>query len=129
MFTHIFRYRLKCLLRDKTTIFWTMIFPIALAIFFNMSLANINSGEAFRVIKVAVVDDANYQQEEYFQAALKTVSEGDKPLFDLTVTSLDKARQMLEEDAIAGYILEMCIRDSSNIASNSFCLDISQAIV
>lgn len=105
MFTHIFRYRLKCLLRDKTTIFWTMIFPIALAIFFNMSLANINSGEAFRVIKVAVVDDANYQQEEYFQAALKTVSEGDKPLFDLTVTSLDKARQMLEEDAIAGYIL------------------------
>jgi ABC-2 type transport system permease protein len=28
MFAHIFIYRLKCLLRDKETIFWTLLFPL-----------------------------------------------------------------------------------------------------
>ena len=36
MFTHIFRYRLKCLLRDKTT-FLVMIF-LSFGNIFNMSL-------------------------------------------------------------------------------------------
>lgn len=42
MFAHIFLYRIKSLLRQKSLVFWTMIFPIALATFFNISLGNVN---------------------------------------------------------------------------------------
>ena len=48
MSLHIFGNRLKCLLRDKENVFWTMLFPILLAVFFNLALSNVNAGESFR---------------------------------------------------------------------------------
>lgn len=105
MFTHIFINRLKCLLHDRETIFWTMIFPLILAVFFNMALSNVNSWEIFKAIDVAVVDDTNYRNNEYFKAALNEASKGADRLFNLTVTSKDKADQLLNENAIVGYIV------------------------
>ena len=58
MFVHIFLNRLKCLLRDKETIFWTFAFPLALALFFYLALSNIGKGDAFQGIDIAVVNDS-----------------------------------------------------------------------
>lgn len=105
MFAHIFLYRLKCLLHDKETIFWTMLFPVLLAIFFNLAFGNINNSEIFKAINIAVVDDANYQQETYFQTAIKEASQGEDRLFNLQETTRDEADRLLKSNDIAGYIL------------------------
>jgi ABC-2 type transport system permease protein len=105
MFTHIFTNRLKCLLRDRETMFWTLLFPLLLATFFNLAFSNLNSSESFKAIDIAVVDDARYQEDQYFRPALDKVSKGDGRLFNLNVTSKDKAEQLLNDNVIAGYIV------------------------
>ncbi|NSW91923.1 MAG: ABC transporter permease [Firmicutes bacterium] len=105
MFAHIFMYRLKCLLRDRETIFWTLIFPLLLAVFFNMAFSNLNNGETFKAIDIAVVDNEQYQEDQYFRSALNEVSQGYDRLFNLVVVSKDKAEQLLNDNLIAGYIV------------------------
>jgi ABC-2 type transport system permease protein len=105
MFAHIFIYRLKCLLRDKETIFWTLLFPLLLAVFFNIAFANLNKGEKFKAINIAVVDDVNYQSNQYFKTALNEASQGDNRLFNLTVASKERADQLLINNSISGYIV------------------------
>lgn len=105
MFAHIFVYRLKCLFRDRETVFWTLMFPLLMAIFFNLALSNLNNVETFKAIDIAVVDGGQYPENQYFRSALNKVSEGDGRLFNLTITSEDKARQLLNDNSIAGYIV------------------------
>ncbi|HHY39952.1 MAG TPA: ABC transporter permease [Syntrophaceticus sp.] len=105
MFAHIFSYRLRCLLRDKETIFWTLLFPLLLAVLFYMGLSNVNKGELFHPIDIAVVDDANYQSNYSFKRALEEVSQGDDRLFNLTTASRDRCDQLLNNNSIDGYIL------------------------
>jgi ABC-2 type transport system permease protein len=105
MFAHIFIYKLKCLLRDRVTVFWTLMFPIILATLFNMAFSNIGSNETFKAIDIAVVDDINYQKDQFFKLALEEVSNGDDKLFNLNITTKDEAVKMLNENRIAGYII------------------------
>lgn len=43
MFLFNYRYRLKCILRDRQLMFWTLLFPILLATLFNLALSNITA--------------------------------------------------------------------------------------
>lgn len=104
MFAHIFLNRLKCLLRTKELVFWTMLFPILLGVFFNMSLRNIINSETFHPVNVAVVNDSEYQKNAEFRSALKGVSEGKDRIFSLTETTKDNAEKLLSEEKIDGYI-------------------------
>ncbi len=104
MFLHIFIYRLKCLLRDKTTIFWTLTFPLVLAVFFQLAFSSISSDEIFEVIDIAVIDDAQYQGDQYFRLALQEASKGDSRLFNCSVTTAPEAQRLLDDDLIKGYI-------------------------
>lgn len=105
MFVHIFTYRLKCLLRDRETVFWTLMFPIILAVFFNMALSNVNKGEVFQVINIAVVDNEQYRDDISFKTAMEEVSRGEDRLFNLTVTSEQNAERRLDDNSITGYIV------------------------
>ncbi len=105
MFAHIFTYRLKCLLRNREMVFWTLMFPLLLATFFNLSFSNIASAETFQAIDVAVVDDTQYQKDTDFKSILDGVSNGENRLFNLTVASKDKADQLLKDNKISGYIV------------------------
>ncbi len=102
MFAHIFLYRIKSLLRQKSLVFWTMIFPIALATFFNISLGNIKSMNDFDPIPVALVQDSAFPE---LTDTMKGLSEGDHRLFDLTVTDTQTALNLLKESQISGYIV------------------------
>lgn len=104
MFAHIFIYRLKCLLRDKETLFWTMFFPIILATFFNLAFSNISKSEAFKAIDIAVVDDAGYQKNQSFKSALEESAKGPDKIFNLQAVQKDKAEQLLADNKIIGYI-------------------------
>lgn len=106
MFEHIFVNRLKCLLRNRANIFWTLVFPLLLATCFNLSIRNINSYESFHPVQVAVVNDAAYQKDSSFRSALKSVSEGKDHIFTLTETSKDNAVKLLADGKIDGYLTD-----------------------
>ncbi len=104
MFAHIFTARLKCLLRDRGLVFWTLLFPILLALFFKMGFSNLNTADSFRPIPVAVVNDAQYRRNAPFRQALQSASEGKGRLFTLTVTTKGNADELLKENKIYGYL-------------------------
>lgn len=105
MFAHIFKNRIKCLLRDKGTMFWTLLFPLVLAIFFNMAFSNLNNTETFHPIDIAVIDNAQYRQSKVFETVLAKASAGSGRTFNLTTTTKENADQLLDDNKIKGYIL------------------------
>ncbi len=97
MFTHIFKYQLKCRLQDKIGVFWTLIFPIVLATFFNLAFANVLRGEEFEKVNIAIVNSSNIS--ESFSTAIKECN-----LFVIENTDMTKANEMLSKGEISGYI-------------------------
>ncbi|SCG82186.1 antibiotic transport system permease protein [Proteiniborus sp. DW1] len=109
MFIHNYLYRLKCIVRDKQIMFWTLLFPIVLAILFNLALRNIHSTENFTEIKVGIVDDDEYRKNTAFINVIEAVSSSDnstgtKNLFHVIYTSMEEADKLLEDNKIKGYI-------------------------
>ena len=104
MFQHIYITRLKCILRDRTLVFWTLVFPIVLAVFFKMGFSNLITAESFHPFPVAVVNDSAYQKNESFRSTLKSVSEGKERLFILTETTKETAEKLLDDHKIFGYL-------------------------
>lgn len=105
MFKHIYTTRLKCLLRDKEMIFWSLLFPMVLALLFNIAFSNLNEHETFDPVDIAVVKDSAYEADLAFREALKSVSTGDDRLFELKEVSLSEAEDLLLANDITGYIL------------------------
>ena len=108
MFVHIFTNRLKLLLRDREDLFWTLLFPIILAVFFSMAFSNLMSAETFSSFPIAVVDNAEYRSQAYFAEALASVSdeaEAEEELFEVSLMSEEEAAEQLDAGNIAGYIL------------------------
>ena len=81
-------------------IFWTLVFPLALATFFNLAFANLTASEEFETVKVALVEE---QANSQFKETLQELEKGDDKLIDLQITSLDKAQQLLKDEKIMGY--------------------------
>ena len=78
-------------------IFWTLVFPLALATFFNLAFANLTASEEFETVKVALVEE---QANSQFKETLQELEKGDDKLIDLQITSLDKAQQLLKDEKI-----------------------------
>lgn len=109
MFLHNYIYRLKCIVRDKQMIFWTLLFPILLATLFNMAFSNLSSAENFSEIKIGIVNNDEYNKNTEFIKAIDYVSSDDKSagksnLFDIKYTSKEEADKLLDDNKIEGYI-------------------------
>ena len=109
MFFHNYLYRLKCNVRDKQTLFWTLIFPIVLATLFYMAFSNLSKAETFSEIKIGIVDNDEYRQNTAFIKTIEAVSsteEGSEEmmLFDVNYTSKEEAAALMKDNKIEGYI-------------------------
>jgi ABC-2 type transport system permease protein len=107
MFKHVFNYRLKCLLRDRGTLFWTLIFSLLLATLFHFSIGQLagDTLERFNPIKVAVIDSQAYRADIGFQQMLESLSQpGEAQVLELTVVDEQQAERLLEDGAITGII-------------------------
>ncbi len=109
MFLHNYMYRLKCLIRDKETVFWTMIFPLVLATLFNMAFSNIANFEGFSPVKVGIVDNQELQENTNFLRALASVTgeaaaADGRELFIVSYVSREEAEALLRDNKISGYI-------------------------
>lgn len=104
MFWHNYKYAFKTLLKNRALVFWTLAFPFILAILFNLAFARLHDYDVFEAIDVAVVNDAEYEKATVFSEAIKSVSEGDKRVFNTQYIDAAKASELLEDNKIVGYI-------------------------
>ena len=104
MFYHNFKYAFKTLFRDKMLIFWTFAFPIILGTFFNMAFSNIENSEKLDIISIAIVEK---EENEIMKQAFETLSdeENEDRLFQTQYESEEKAKELLENDEITGYLV------------------------
>ena len=100
MFWHNYFYRLKCVLRDRQMMFWTLLFPIILASLFFLALSNIGSIDNFEKINLALVLNSDSHENTAF---LKAATETD--LFNITEASEDQAHQLLNDNQVDGIVL------------------------
>jgi len=93
---HIFKYRFICFVRDKSILFWSLLFPIGLATLFFFAFSNLGNSK-LDVMKVALVDKGN---EAFNQVVEELGKDGENQLFDVTYTTKEKAEQLVEEGEV-----------------------------
>ena len=104
MFKHNFKYSLKILFRNKSLIFWTFIFPIILGTFFKLAFKDIENNEAFHPFDIAVIESNDFNNNEIFKEAIKSVSKSDNKLFNVKYVSKSDANKLLEDKKVTGYL-------------------------
>ena len=109
MFIHNFKYAFKTLFRNKMLIFWTFAFPIILGTFFNLAFSNIENSEKLDIINIAIIDNEDLKLDENkgIKEAFEQLSDeqNEDRLFYTQYVSEEKAKELLENDEISGYLI------------------------
>ncbi len=101
---YLYKTRLKCLLRNKENMFWTFVFPIALASCFFFAFNNLWSVESFETIDIAYVSEAS--ETDPLQEALEQAEiEKGTRMFQVTHSDREEAGRLLEEKEIEAFII------------------------
>ncbi|MEA4883595.1 MAG: ABC transporter permease [Clostridia bacterium] len=106
MFMHIFNYRVKCLVRDKETVFWTLLFPLLLGTMFYFAFGHVmGAQETFNPVRTVVVDSPAYRENARFRQVLESLSKaGADQILELTVVDEKQAYDLLEDGSVVGVI-------------------------
>lgn len=104
----LYTTRIKILMREKSSLFWTLFFPIILSIFFFVVLNNAYSSHAIDTINIAIVSQVEEEGTGYtqFTEMMKQVSISEnKKMFNITFTNSKNAKDLLDKNKITGYVL------------------------
>lgn len=118
MFVKEYYYSLKDFLLDKTLAFWSLLFPFLLGTLFYLSFGSVVSGgDTLDPIKTAVVIETHTEESKYFEEVLTTLSDEEHNIVDVTDTTLENAKQLLEDEKVEGILtvsdtVELIITDS-----------------
>ncbi len=106
MFIHNFKYAFKTLFKNKMLIFWTFAFPIILGTLFNMAFSNIEDSEKLDIINIAIIQNEDFENNEAFKTSFKELSDDNNEdrLFSTQYTTEEKAKELLNNGEIAGYL-------------------------
>lgn len=106
MFIHNYIYSLKTLFRNKALIFWTFMFPLIMATFFNMAFSDISNNEKLDIIEVAFVENNNFNENKIYKEVFDDLSDknNEDRLFNTKDVSEKKAKQLLKDNKIEGYL-------------------------
>ncbi len=130
MFIHNFKYAMKTMLKNKTAIIWSLLFPIALGTFMYMAFGNIFEKDGiFKVIPVVAVKNT---ENKNFEAMLQELSkEGDDRMLKVTYMTKEEADKALEEEKaeIVINIDEKINIIASSNASSTYDITIVKAII
>lgn len=107
MVLHNFKYTLKCLFGKKALVFWTIIFPLALATFFNMAFGDIEKDDKLNVFSIAIVNNDSFNNNEIYVNTFKTLSDKNNKnrLFKIKYVTEEKAKKLLTDKKIEGYLV------------------------
>ena len=87
MFFHNFKYSFKILLKNKTLVFWSIIWPLVLGTLFYMAFSNMVSKEKLEIINIGIVQSENYENNIYLKSTLEELSnsKNEDQLFNVTL--------------------------------------------
>lgn len=102
MLFHNIKYTFLSMIRTKEVIFWSLVFPLALATFMYLAFGKINEAtENLETIDVAVVESV---QNEMFDKILVEVSNGESPLLNPMKMNSQDAVSALDGKEVDGII-------------------------
>lgn len=102
MFLHAFYYGLKQLFRDKTLVWWTLLFPVLLSTLFYAAFSGLSEDESLKAIPVAVVqEDNNFA----FDTVIRMLSEpGENQFLEVIYADQEEALSLLEAKEVVGVL-------------------------
>ena len=105
MFWHIYKYRLKSLLKTKVAIFWAIIYPILLGTLFYVTFGSSINQNSIDSIDVAVVSEVSSEKNDSFLETMEKVEfEDGKRIFNIANLDLKSAEEKLGKDEIVGIV-------------------------
>lgn len=103
MVLRLYIARLKCIYRNKSSMFWNYMFPLILATCFFLAFNNVMTTQSFETISIAYVSEIEGKDD--FEEILTEVSYGDKKMFEVTYAKESEAKKLLEDGKIEAYIV------------------------
>lgn len=103
MFFQLYKTRLKCLFRNRESMFWCYLFPILLVTFFHFAFNNIWKIDDFKTIPIAYVSEDS-SGKELKEIMISAKMKNDVKMFDITRCDEAKAKILLENGKINAYI-------------------------
>lgn len=99
-----FWYRIKIMLRTRSAIFWSILFPIFLGMVFYFMFGNLGTAEQFSEVPVGIVIE---KENDLFVEMLKGAEmEEDLPMFEVhEYGSSQEAEEALQKEDVHGYIV------------------------
>lgn len=97
-----FKYQFRILLGNKISLFWTVLFPLCLACFFQMAFSGLLEDEKLEVFDVAVVEQTD---NPGFNTLIDSISHGKNKMMNVQYVDEQKAIQLLKDEKITGYYL------------------------
>lgn len=101
MFWHFYRYRLLANLKQPQLVFWALVFPLLLAVVFQLTIGGIQTGGP---IHAAFVENEAFTESGVYSDLIVDVNAADTPL-QLEQLPLDEARQALFANELDGYFV------------------------
>ena len=116
MFINNFKYSFKVLIRNKGLIFWTFAFPILLGLFFYLAFSDIENKETFKQIDIAVIENKEFQNDEFYKEAIKELSDknNNSRIFNTKYVSKKEAEEKLKNKKIMNDLARREVIKSQN---------------
>lgn len=111
-------YRLKCFLRNRNLVFWTLCFPIILGTIFNFVLKDIQGLVPLETIEIAVVDKGN----EAISSLVKELGdkESENYILDVTYANEEEAHTLLMDGKVTTILY---MQENPYIEANQYGYD------
>lgn len=104
MMLRLYFMRLKCLFRNRESIFWSALFPIFLGFVFSLVFSNLESAEQYTTINIAFVETT--EQSYILDAAKEAKFCEDTNMFKIQEVNEKEAKDLLMQGKITGYIID-----------------------
>ena len=116
----LIKYRIKCFLKNKTLLFWTLLFPCALATIFNFVLKDISTLESIETIDVAVVKGENTSMLNLVEELSN--KDGENYILDVFYVNEKEAKQLLEDSKVSAILY---LNETPNLEAVSYGYDLT----
>lgn len=101
----LFQTKLKCLYRDRQSMFWALLFPLFLAIIYHFAFADIGKADMLKTIDIAAVSTGASNEASIKKTLLEAAYENKNNIFNVMVTDAATAETLLDDNKILGYVI------------------------
>jgi len=110
MFKHAFVYNLKTILRERETVFCSLVYSILMATIFYFAFGNMGGGSKFYTINLGVLESTLLMEGSQFHSVLSSISDVDgksseNDLFRVMTGNEEEAEEWLKNGRISGYLI------------------------